>query len=208
LSISSTLARHWITKRNTGKEKFMKRQYLLIANLVLAAVAIQAAGPKSEQTNDSAAFARLKTLAGEWEAETRMGKAHLSYEVIAGGTALVEKETAEKMAAMLTVYHLDGERLLMTHYCMAGNQPRMQAKAFNPESGELEFQFLDAQRHVPPGRQQSPCHFVGLLRGWSKEVHRNRAIHSRTIGGTKRAGSDCGRPRPRLWRSTPRRLWH
>jgi len=129
----------------------MKRQYLLIANLVLAAVAIQAAGPKSERTNDSAAFARLKTLAGEWEAETRMGKAHLSYEVIAGGTALVEKETAEKMAAMLTVYHLDGERLLMTHYCMAGNQPRMQAKAFNPESGELEFQFLDATNLTGPG---------------------------------------------------------
>jgi hypothetical protein len=151
LSISNTLARHWITKRNTGKEKFMKRQYLLIANLILAAVAIQAAGPKSERTNDSAAFARLKTLAGEWEAETRMGKAHLSYEVIAGGTALVEKETAEKMAAMLTVYHLDGERLLMTHYCMAGNQPRMQAKAFNPESGELEFQFLDATNLTGPG---------------------------------------------------------
>jgi hypothetical protein len=129
----------------------MKRRYLLIANLLLAAAAIQAAGPKSERSSDAAAFARLKTLVGEWEADTRMGKTHLSYEVIAGGTALVEKETGEKMPAMLTVYHLDGDRLVLTHYCMAGNQPRMQAKAFNPESGEVEFQFLDATNLTGPG---------------------------------------------------------
>ena len=129
----------------------MKRRPILIANLLLAAVALHAAPAKSERANDAAAFARLKTLAGEWEADTAMGKAHVSYEVIAGGTALVEKETAEKMPAMLTVYHLDGDRLLLTHYCMAGNQPRMQAKAFNPESGELHFQFLDATNLTDPG---------------------------------------------------------
>ncbi len=129
----------------------MGRIYVLIATLLLAAVAVHAAGPKSESATDAAAFARLKTLVGEWEADTRMGKAHLSYEVIAGGTALVEKETGEKMPAMLTVYHLDGERLVLTHYCMAGNQPRMQAKAFNAESGEVQFQFLDATNLSSPG---------------------------------------------------------
>src|SRR5713226_971817 len=98
----------------------MKLQ-LLMANLLLAAVAVQGGGAKSERSNDATAFARLKTLVGEWEADTKMGKAHVSYELIAGGTAL-------KMPAMLTVYHLDGERLLLTHYCMAGNQPRMQAR--------------------------------------------------------------------------------
>jgi len=51
----------------------------------------------------------------------------------------------------LTVYHLDGDRLLLTHYCMAGNQPRMQARSFNPESGELEFQFLDATNLTAAG---------------------------------------------------------
>jgi len=122
----------------------MKRHHFLIASLLLAAATVQAGGPKSERSTDAAAFARLKTLVGEWEADTQMGKTHLSYELIAGGTALMEKETGEKMPAMLTVYHLDGDRLLLTHYCMAGNQPRMQARAFNPDSGELEFEFLDA----------------------------------------------------------------
>ena len=129
----------------------MKRQHFLIATLVLTASALHGASSKSERSTDAAAFARLKTLVGEWEADTRMGKAHVSYELIAGGTALVERETAEKMPAMLTVYHLDGDRLLLTHYCMAGNQPRMQARSFNPESGELEFQFLDATNLTAAG---------------------------------------------------------
>jgi len=88
---------------------------------------------------------------GEWEAETPMGKAHLKYELIAGGTSLVERESAENMPDMLTVYYLDGDRLLLTHYCMAGNQPRMQARSFNPETGEIDFRFLDATNLADPG---------------------------------------------------------
>ena len=123
----------------------MKRRLLLTATVMLAVAAAQAAGGgKSETSPYATAFARLKALAGDWEAETDMGKAHLNYEVIGGGTAVVERETGEKMAPMMTVYYMDGQRLLLTHYCMAGNQPRMQARAFNPETGELEFEFLDA----------------------------------------------------------------
>jgi hypothetical protein len=127
----------------------MKRHYLLVASLALAASAIHA-GPKTERFNDAAAFDRLKTLVGEWEGDTRMGRAHLSYELIAGGTTLVEKETGESMPAMMTVYHLDGDRLILTHYCMAGNQPRMQARSYDAESGVVEFQFLDAT-NLPAG---------------------------------------------------------
>ena len=127
----------------------MKRQYLVMANLALAAAMMQA-GPKTEGSTDAAAFARLKTLVGEWEGQTRMGKGHLSYELIAGGTALVEKETAENMPAMLTVYHLDGDRLMLTHYCMAGNQPRMRARAFDAAAGQLELDFVDGT-NLPAG---------------------------------------------------------
>ena len=45
---------------------------------------------------------------------------------------------------MLTLYHRDGNRLVLTHYCMAGNQPRMQAKPFDAGANELAFEFLDA----------------------------------------------------------------
>ncbi len=34
---------------------------------------------------------------------------------------------------MITMFHMDGDRLLMTHYCGAGNQPRMKLVASNPK---------------------------------------------------------------------------
>ena len=57
---------------------------------------------------------------------------------------MVERESSEKMPTILMVYHLDGGAVMLTHYCMTGNQPRMRASAFNPGTGELKFDFLDA----------------------------------------------------------------
>ncbi len=129
----------------------MRTQLIFMAG-VLAMTAVQAAETKSDARADAAAaFARLKTLVGEWEASTQMGNAHVSYELTGAGTAVVERETADQMPAMMTVYHLDGNRLILTHYCMAGNQPRMQARTFNQATGELQFQFLDITNLSSPG---------------------------------------------------------
>ncbi len=123
----------------------MRTNLFLIANLMLTSAAVHATDKPAGQPVDSkAAFARLKSLVGEWQADTSRGKARLTYELIAGGTSLVERETGENMPAMLTVYHMDGARLMLEHYCMAGNQPRMQARSFDPKAGELSFQFLGA----------------------------------------------------------------
>jgi len=117
----------------------------------VALAALLSASPKSESTTDAqAAFARLKTLVGEWEAKTPDGTARLSYELTGAGTVLVERESAEKMPGMMTMFHLDAGRLMLTHYCMEGNQPRMQARAFNAETGEVRFQFLDATNLADP----------------------------------------------------------
>lgn len=123
----------------------MRTRTLLIAGLLLIPAVVNATDNKQDGSIDAtAAFGRLKTLAGEWQADTSMGKAHATYELIAGGSALVERDTAESMPAMLTVYHRDGNRLMLTHYCVAGNQPRMQARVFDPKTGTLQFQFVDA----------------------------------------------------------------
>jgi len=130
----------------------MKTQRFLLAALIAASTALTAADSNPiSSTSAGAAFARLKTLVGEWEATTSSGKVHLSYELVSGDTALLERESSDTMPSMVTVYFVDNGRLLLTHYCMAGNQPRMQAKALNPDTGELDFQFLDATNLTSPG---------------------------------------------------------
>ena len=128
----------------------MHKRFLVITGLAVLTT-LQAADPKPITGHDAAAaFARLKTLVGEWQADTPDGKARLTYELTGGGTALVERESDDKMPGMMTVYHLDGSRLILTHYCMAGNQPRMQASGINPDTGEIQFQFLDITNLASP----------------------------------------------------------
>jgi len=129
----------------------MRTQTLLAAAALLFGARAFAAGPETPVGVDAkAAFARLRSLVGQWEADTPMGKARLSFELMAAGTALVEHETFDQMPSMETVYYPDGNRLLLTHYCMVGNQPRMQAQFYNAETGELKFEFLDATNLASP----------------------------------------------------------
>jgi hypothetical protein len=133
----------------------MKRRTMILGLALLLNGAFGAAHPWAAGTDDAnaaAAFDRLKALVGEWEAETAsMGKTRLTYELTAGGTALLERESFEKMPSMVTMYHLDGARLLLTHYCMAGNQPRMVARSYDRTTGVLDFEFLDATNMTGPG---------------------------------------------------------
>ncbi|HEY1241795.1 MAG TPA: hypothetical protein VGF16_14625 [Bryobacteraceae bacterium] len=126
------------------------KKNLLLASLLLAAPAIYGAGSEPAAIDAKAAFDHLRTLVGEWEAKTDNGNYHVTYELIAGGSALVERELAGNMT-METVYYLDGSRLLLTHYCMLRNQPRMQARKFDPATGEVAFEFLEVTNLSTPG---------------------------------------------------------
>jgi hypothetical protein len=118
--------------------------------LVLAALALTA--PAADY-DAKAAFERLKTLAGEWEGKLGADTGQVSYEVISGGSAILERFSSTAMGPggnMVSVYHLDGQRLMMTHYCLAQNQPRLVAKSYDAAKGELVFEFLDVT-NVSPG---------------------------------------------------------
>ena len=92
-----------------------------------------------------AAFERLKGLAGPWRGRSTRGWEETgTYKVIAGGSAVMHTSfDAHPNETMVTLYTLDRDRLLLTHYCIAGNQPRLVATRASQGGDEVEFTFLD-----------------------------------------------------------------
>lgn len=90
-------------------------------------------------------FAQLKTLAGAWAGTNSAGRPlQVSFREISAGSALLsEIRTGRPGEDMASIIHLDGARLLLTHYCSAGNQPRIAASA-SPDDKTLTFDFVDA----------------------------------------------------------------
>ena len=77
--------------------------------------------PATTQSDFHAAFDRLKRLEGTWD-EAEYGRV-INYRLTGRGSALIEEFVGDP--PMTSVYHLDHDELRMTHYCNAGNQPRM-----------------------------------------------------------------------------------
>jgi len=118
--------------------------------MVLGLTAItSAAGASGEHAVDArAAFARLKTLQGTWEsAGTKGQKATTTFELVARGTVLAERYANPALPGggeMLTAYHVDGDALMLTHYCIANNQPTLRAARFDAGRDEIQFEFVRA----------------------------------------------------------------
>src|SRR3954447_4760803 len=87
---------------------------------------------------------RLKKLAGTWVAADKDGKPTDKVvsvvKVTAAGSAVQETLFPGQPHEMVSVYHRDGADLVMTHYCVLGNQPRMKADPKSP-ANQLHFQF-------------------------------------------------------------------
>lgn len=94
----------------------------------------QAEGPGTQ-------FAMLAELQGEWTVE-ETEQLRIVFEVTAGGSTVMERWMVGERTHSLTLYHLDGPRLLATHYCPQGNQPRLEASADG--EGGIAFSFADA----------------------------------------------------------------
>ncbi|MBZ5640223.1 MAG: hypothetical protein LAO51_15870 [Acidobacteriia bacterium] len=117
---------------------------------LLPVIAISTLAALAEPSGN-AGFEKLKSLAGTWEAKHEDGSATtVTYKVVSGGSAIVETISyGKEPEAMVTMYHLDGSKLMLTHYCGAGNQPRMVAKP-SADPNKLTFAYLDATNLKSP----------------------------------------------------------
>jgi hypothetical protein len=131
----------------------MKRSVSMFAIVVLVMTGLALAQQKAmvgSGARVNAGFEKIKSLAGDWEGNHRNGPVRVKYEVVSGGSAVVETMQSQDEPAMITVYHLDGASLMMTHYCGAGNQPRMRANTPAAGSNQISFSFVDATNLASP----------------------------------------------------------
>src|SRR5580765_1021514 len=139
---------------------------LILISLCAVSIA-QSAGTVSDTQKS---FDQLKTLAGTWQASVTtdppmkdMGDgavAPVSLRVPSRGNGLVDEMDEPGKANdpthydhPVTMLYMEGDRLLLTHYCDAGNRPRMVAKS-SPDGRKVEFDFLDVAGSTQYGHMQ------------------------------------------------------
>ena len=116
---------------------------------VVAVVMVLSASFTLAQNDAHKLFDQLKGLEGMWEGKNSEGQAlNVSFRMTAGGSALMSEIHGHGPENMITMFHMDGDRLLMTHYCGAGNQPRMKVIAADAKS--VSFEFFDGT-NIGPG---------------------------------------------------------
>ena len=119
----------------------MKSIRVVLAALLFTASAF--AAPIAQQS-----FEQIKALAGNWEGKGSDGKTvDVSFKVMGNGSSVVSEINAPG-DNMVSVFHMDKDRLLITHYCGAGNQPRMKATA-SSDGKTLTFDFVDGTNLTP-----------------------------------------------------------
>lgn len=124
----------------------MKLHTIISIVALITLASCQTAGLKTPACADmppyqgSAAFERLKSLVGEWSADSPvMGRMHTEFRLIAGGSVIEERFGAGTPMEMLSTYHDVNGKLVMTHYCMLRNQPRMKLTKSTADSLTFEL---------------------------------------------------------------------
>ena len=111
---------------------FLRPAFVLLGALL--AVPVLGADAPAAKT----AFERLKSIEGEWKGDDSM---KVVYKVTAAGSVVQETMFPGTPSEMVTMYHLDGDELRLTHYCASGNQPRLKLDRKASSDDTLEFVF-------------------------------------------------------------------
>jgi hypothetical protein len=119
--------------------------------VVLALFVALTATAALAQSDAQKSFDQLKSLSGSWEGKAGNGQAiGVTFRETSGGTAVMSETLGHGPENMISMFNMDGpNRLLVTHYCGAGNQPRMQAST-SPDGKTITFTYVDATNLATP----------------------------------------------------------
>ena len=128
--------------------------------LALTAVLLLLPASAFAQSDVQKAFDRLKSLAGTWQGpvKTDPPEAFLAdspmnvvLRVTSRGHAVLHEMTNPRIPDdPITMFYVDADKLFLTHYCDAGNRPRMTGK-LSPDGKTVEFAFVDISGNMMPG---------------------------------------------------------
>lgn len=112
------------------------------------------AGEASAKTKES--FNKLKGLAGTWKMENPEKPGEwsdaITFSVTSGGNVVREIMFAGEQHEMTNTYHLDGDSIMVTHYCAMGNQPSMRASRSNIGGDTMHFAFDHVTNYASNGQ--------------------------------------------------------
>lgn len=148
----------------------------MLTTIALALMLAHQNAPAAEPPPPPTPLDRFKAMKGTWDADID-GDAQpdgaVEYRVVGAGSAVVETLFGGTEHEMITVYHMNGKELMCTHYCAAGNQPRLVATKIAQDS--VAFEMKDITNLVDP-----------------KALHMHAATFTFNADGTVRS----------VWRST------
>ena len=88
-------------------------------------------------------FEKVKSLEGKWAGTTTEGgkesNVSVTYHLTSGDSAVVETLFPGTDHEMVSVYHDEGGKLAMTHYCMLGNRPNLALSKSSQTEMTLDF---------------------------------------------------------------------
>jgi hypothetical protein len=143
-----------------------KTGFTAVAFIVVVAAALSRI-VAAEKSPSDIAFERLKSLVGTWETVEKGSKRPgvATYTLTGGGKVLMEV-----MGGMATAYHLDKGTLVLTHFCGAGNQPRMRVKTIENDGRHFVFEMYDITNHPNPDSYYSSALDVRFVEDGTVEL--------------------------------------
>jgi len=161
----------------------MKRLLLPLSLLALMSACRGVSNAAVDEPHRKGLFARVAALAGTWQSSDSSGATSTrEFALTSAGSVVREVMFPGTPHEMTNMYSLDGNDLVMTHYCAGGNQPSMRASDMQGDA--LPFRFESVRDLNDPDQTYMgemtlvfkddgsvEQHWAGLTRGRADPEH-------------------------------------